>query len=307
METEPLEIAAFVESKLGCRPTRVARLDAFATNTVYEVDAGEQRFLLKASKRSDALRAEMWACARGAEAGCLAPAVLARGHLELTERGGHGTNRATSCGMSAFVMTRVPGEPIAPGHRALRDVGIALRRLHTLRMPGFGALAEARWDEHGGFALKRDTWLGFLRGICGDVREMATSYPVAVTLADLVAAAIDSHEGDLAAVEIGSLCHGDLKSTHVLVEDEQLAGIIDWGDAAVADPLWDLARFAHRADDASTAVLLEGYDPAAALTETLAWRLPLYGALWMMVDAVVDHRLGHRADAALQGALALLE
>jgi aminoglycoside phosphotransferase (APT) family kinase protein len=122
-------------------------------------------------------------------------------------------------------------------------------------------------------------------------------------VAEAAAAAIDAHTDALAAVEVGSLCHGDLKAANILVDAGRLAGVIDWGDAVVGDPLWDIARFAHRADGGAVALLLAGYDPERALVDELAWRVPLYGALWMLVDAIVAHRLGRRVEAAM-GSLA---
>jgi len=38
---------------------------------------------------------------------------------------------------------------------------------------------------------------------------------------------------------------------------------------------------------------------ATVLVDELAWRIPLYGALWQLVDAIVDHRLGNRVGGAL--------
>ena len=48
--------------------------------------------------------------------------------------------------------------------------------------------------------------------ICGDARRLADSYVGAAPLAEAAAAAIDAHAVALAAVEVGSLCHGDLKA-----------------------------------------------------------------------------------------------
>jgi aminoglycoside phosphotransferase (APT) family kinase protein len=281
-------VAAFVASELGCEATRVLRVDAFDTNAVYEVDADEQWFIVKASRMHDALRAEAWACARGADAGCAAPAILARGRLN------------TDDGMSAFIMRRVAGGPIVAGHPAFREVGARLRRLHDVRLPGFGWLAEASWDEGGDFSLLHRSWLDFLQGICSDLRSLADRYAIAAPLAAEAVAAIDAHAEALAAVEVGALCHGDLKAAHILVDAGRLVGVIDWGDAVVADPLWDIARFAHRAEAASLAGLLAGYDPQQAMVDELARRLPLYGALWGLVDASVAHRLGYRVDATLE-------
>src|SRR5262249_51730950 len=287
-------VAAFVASELGCEATRVVRVDAFATNVVYEVDADGRRFVVKASLMHDALRAEAWACARGADAGCAAPAILGCGRL------------APDDSMSAFIMCRVDGWPIVAGHPALPEVGGVLRRLHDVRLPGFGWLAEALWDERGDFSLLHSSWLGFLKGICGDARSLADRYVVAAPVAEAAAAAIDAHADALAAVGGGALCQGELKAAHLLVEAGRLAGVIDWGDAVVGDPLWDIARFAHRADGGAVALLLEGYDPERAMVDEFAWRVPLYGALWMLVDAIVAHRLGRRVDASLEAAMGAL-
>src|SRR5262245_39208750 len=96
-------VAAFVARELGCEATRVVRVDAFATNAVYAVDADGRRCVVKASRRHNAVRAEAWACARGADAGCAAPAILGRGRLGTDDR------------MSAFIMQRVAGGSIVPG------------------------------------------------------------------------------------------------------------------------------------------------------------------------------------------------
>ena len=280
-------VAAFVASELGCEATRVVRVDAFATNAVYAVDADGRRFVVKASMLHDALRAEAWACARGAGAGCATAAILGLGRL------------GTDDSMSAFIMRRVAGGPIVAGHPALPEVGVGLRRLHAVRLPGFGWLAEAAWDKRGDVALLHRSWRSFLQGICGDVRRLADRYVVAAPVAEAAAAA-------LAAVEVGALCHGDLKAAHIFVEAGRLTGVIDWGDAVVGDPLWDIARFAHRADAGSVSLLLAGYDPARALVDALGWRVPLYGVLWRLVDTFVAHRLGRRVEAMHEAAMGSL-
>src|SRR5262249_57879806 len=99
------------------------------------VDADGWRFVVKASMLHEALRAEAWACARGADAGCAAPAILGRGRL------------GTDDSMSAFIMRRVAGRPIVAGHPAFPEVGVGLRRLHAARVSRVGWLAGASWGE----------------------------------------------------------------------------------------------------------------------------------------------------------------
>jgi aminoglycoside phosphotransferase (APT) family kinase protein len=283
-------IAAFARDTLQLEPTRVARLKAFETNEVYEVDVGDRRFIVKASAH-DALRAEAWACARGADADCGAPPILGVATLDADT--------------SAFLMPRIAGAPITAGHPAFREVGSRLRRLHRTTLPRYGTLAEVAWGERNEFTLRDDSWLAYLRRLCADTRDIG--HADAIRAADAADAAIDAHLDAFEAITVGSLVHGDLKVAHILVDGDRLAGIIDWGDAAVADPLWDIARFGHRADAQSLALLLEGYDPAGTQAGDLGSRLPLYSALWMLVDAIVDHRLGHRAGAPLAAALRYLD
>ncbi len=284
-------VAAFVVEHLGYRASTVQRLRAFATNAVYKVEAGGHRLVVKASPMHDALRGEVWACGQGLGAGSPVPAVLAFGPLRRT------------AGMSAFIMSLVDGLPLAGPHPVLREAGVQIRQLHEVRVPGFGCLSDASWNDTGRFSLRHVSWRGFLEDVVGEIRALAGSYAIAGAVADAAAAALDARQAALAEIEVGSLCHGDLKLGHVFVDGDRLAGVIDWGDAVVGDPLWDIARFAHRADSPSLSLLLEGYDPGGVLVDELAWRIPLYGALWLLVDAIVDHRLGSRVGGALLAAM----
>ena len=284
-------VAAFVGEHLSCEVAAVQRVRAFATNAVYKVEAGGHRLVVKASAMHDALRGEAWACGQGLGAGCPVPAVLGFGRL------------GSGAGKSAFIMSLIDGLPLAGPHPVLREVGVRLRQLHEVRVTGFGWLSDASWNGTGGFSLRHGSWRGFLEDVVGEIRALAGSYAVADAVADAAAGAVDARGEALAVLEVGSLCHGDLKVGHVLVDDDRLAGVIDWGDAVVGDPVWDIARFAHRADASSLSLLLEGYDPGGVLVDDLAWRIPLYGALWLLVDAIVEHRLGSRVGGSLVAAM----
>ncbi|MGN6300155.1 MAG: macrolide 2'-phosphotransferase [Angustibacter sp.] len=103
--------------------------------------------------------------------------------------------------------------------------------------------------------------------------------------------------------------HGDLAPEHVLVDRGALSGVIDWGEAAVADPADDLAWVVVTADDGVDTVL-EAY--AMARSETpdrhLLDRARLAGELalarWLLGGvaaddaAVVERASGHLRDLA---------
>jgi aminoglycoside phosphotransferase (APT) family kinase protein len=288
-------ITAFVTANLGLQTTRIARTEAFATNAVYEIDVDDRRFLLKASRNRDALRAEAWACARAVDAGFPAPEII----VDMQQIG-------SDPAMAAFVMSRVAGEPITMGHAAFRELGAAVRRLHEIKLPGFGSLADAAWDQRDRFALQCGSWFAFLTSICNDTRRLAEGCAIASLVADAVETAVNAHADELANAT-GSLCHGDLKANHIFIERGGLTGVIDWGDAVVGDRCWEIARYAHRGDAQSLSLLLSGYDPDGSMADDLAWRIPLYSVLWLLVDAVVDHRLGSSVNALLNAAMRGIE
>ncbi len=94
--------------------------------------------------------------------------------------------------------------------------------------------------------------------------------------------------------------HGDLAAEHVLVEDGHVTGIIDWGEARVADPADDLAWVAVGADSDALDAVLESYAMArseqpdrhllqrAQLAGELAFARWLLGAVAADDDVVVE-------------------
>ena len=75
--------------------------------------------------------------------------------------------------------------------------------------------------------------------------------------------------------------HGDLVAEHVLVDDRRVVGMLDWGEAKVADPADDLAWVAVGADSDALDSVLESY--AVSRTDSpdrhLAVRARLAGEL----------------------------
>lgn len=88
--------------------------------------------------------------------------------------------------------------------------------------------------------------------------------------------------------------HGDLVAQHVLVDDGQVTGMLDWSEAKVADPADDLAWIAVGADSEALDSVLESY--AVSRTDSpdrhLAERARLAGELalarWLLHGARSD-------------------
>lgn len=131
----------------------------------------------------------------------------------------------------------LPGRPLlgrvpAPGVAA--QLGRFLRALHAIDpadVAGLVAVEEADPEE----------WLAELHG------------PAA--LIDAVRSAVPEPAGPRPAV----LCHADLGAEHVLDQDGELTGVIDWSDAAVTDPALDFARLYRDFGPAFLAESLDAY------------------------------------------------
>jgi len=119
-------------------------------------------------------------------------------------------------------------------------------------------------------------------------------------VAEAAASAISDHADALAAVEMGVLCHGDLKAAHILVDDGRLGGGDRLGRRGIRRPV-----VGHRAVCAPLARGVARLASAGLPSRRprAKWRVPLYEALWMLVDACIAHGHGHRVDATLRGAM----
>jgi aminoglycoside phosphotransferase (APT) family kinase protein len=129
-----------------------------------------------------------------------------------------------------LVYEKIPGGPAAAGERLpepfAETIGAFLARLHT------APVAELR-DLAGDDADPPQTWLADARTLFAECREqipkprrieafLAEPTPPPCPEAELV------------------FSHNDLGAEHVLVDDERVTGVIDWSDAAITDPAYDL-------------------------------------------------------------------
>jgi aminoglycoside phosphotransferase (APT) family kinase protein len=81
----------------------------------------------------------------------------------------------------------------------------------------------------------------------------------------------------------GTLIHGDLGAHHVLFEDGEITGIIDWGDARVGDPALDLGWALFGAPEPFATAVAAAYGVTdEELGRALDWYrlVPWYDVLW---------------------------
>jgi Phosphotransferase enzyme family len=297
--------AALVERALGVTVAAVEPLAASVGNHNFRVRPahGGPDLILK-SAPGDLLAAEAWACTRLRAAGLPVPEVVvvsdggpataprdptlvapaspdavadARGRPaagrpvpEVVARsdggpvvdGRHPAHRDTGRDARAvpyLLMRMLPGAPTE--HRdGWRQAGRQMRVVHGVTLPGFGRLVVDRRGARGGLG----TWRDRISGILDHLPDLVATGIVTARVADRAAAVVRA--SGVAGRQAGVLLHQDLKPQHVLSVDGRLTGIIDWGDAGVGDPVWDLARVSMAGPDALDG-FLDGYGRAGYGTD----------------------------------------
>lgn len=173
------------------------------------------------------------------------PRLLAEGELE---------------GWPYLILERLPGGPLGAAWpavgpedrvRILRSLGAALAELHALPLPV--DVSEVAIDLPTFVATQTDTAVRRQRSL-GLSEPIATALPEAIA-----AAALDPRATPV-------LIHADMTSDNVLLDFRgdlpQATGWIDFGDAMLCDPEYDLvtpAVFICRGDRALVDALLDGY------------------------------------------------
>ncbi len=251
------------------------------SNQNFAVDFEDgRRILLKTGPVAE-LAAEARALTWASEDGVPVPALLAyEPHPGPTHQ-------------SPFILLEwLPSRP-PPGREALRMAGRALRTIHARPVPGYGPLQvsgnEATSPETGrgrGRGRYR-SWGEFITALLNDCDYLAAVDLLSRRQRSAVRDHCDSRALAWSQAS-GVLLHGDLKHDHILSTGPRLHGIIDWGDAAVGDPAWDLARASMMGMD-SFDQLLDGYGPVRPVDARL---LAAYRVLWNVHSLAGEHRAG---------------
>lgn len=164
------------------------------------------------------------------------------------------------------VTSLLPGDPatvegVTP--EVARDLGALLARLHRVPVEGYGLLEDTVDAVRGQSADRLAGLLGrYPAGLWPFDGRPLLAHPVARLAPDLLAPLSTLREPLLRYAEppaAVAVCHTDLNATHLLVQDGRLSGLLDFGDAAILPPAFDVASFAYFLGWPLTDALLEGY------------------------------------------------
>ena len=170
------------------------------------------------------------------------------GHVPLWESAHRAESAANRC---------VAGDPrilapkvLAQG-RLFGDADASWPYLVTERVPGVNwEDASLSFEDKLSITAELGRQVGFLRARAADADVARNDFWPAQDLTEAARRTVlPSHLTEqvgrfVAGVDAGdpALVHGDLMFRHVFVEDGRLTGIVDWGDAMVADPHYELAQ-----------------------------------------------------------------
>lgn len=246
---------------VGANVVTCAPLKGFAGGSSFAISADDDRFVLKAED-AIAVHAEAWACRAARAAGAPAPVVVHVGEQD---------------GRSFVLLRWMAGEPMEAPGMAVETAGAALRRTHEVEGQGFGWLFEGGTEDgepRGAFT----TWLDAVVAM-SDTSRVEDAGLLPVGTGDRVRVAIDRRRNALEAVTTAHFLHGDVHLRHLLIYEENLVGIIDWGDAALGDPLFEFGRF-RRCGRRALAQLAAGY--GLDLDPEDAELIELYCCVWSL-------------------------
>ena len=226
----------------------------------------------------------------------LAPLLRSRGlpvpACEFREIAGHRGAQAVDLVEGETLDTRDGDEEATL--RGLRTAGTLLARVHAIPGKGAGPLCGERLRA-GAIAGLHESWPAFVRlRLDEHLRECEALG--AMSPAD-VARARGAFNGPLLeGAPSGALLHGDPGSHNFIFRGEFLAAVIDWEDAMVGDPVFELASMCTFHPQRRHNAILEGYGTALTRGSAEARRFWLYFLRIALAKTVHRHRFGY-ADA----------
>jgi Ser/Thr protein kinase RdoA (MazF antagonist) len=184
---------------------------------------------------------------------------------------------------TVLVLERVGGGWLSHDRpaRAWAATGAAVRRLHAVAVP-----------ELAGFA-GRDGWEAGVGEMVIHWAPRAQAAGLGAHAVDATRAAVDRLVRSRSEEPPVATLHGDCVPIHVrLGDDDEVAGLLDLGDACRGDPAWDLAVLTMRSPERLPAVL-DGYRADADLRTWAARAGPVYRALRLIAEVgwLAEHDL----------------
>lgn len=238
-----------------------------ADRAVFRADLDGRCVVVKTDADADRLRREIAALA------------MCRGRLPVPD-----VLHQLSGPPAVCVLSVVPGQELQAASAAhlWRRAGAVLARVHAVPVPADTVLRpQPDWAGYSSLVDRLPAGLraGWTVATLARVRAMVTAGPPGGTV----------HR---------TFLHGDCQPAHFLTEHGEITGLIDFGDAALGDPVWDLAVLTVHSPEKLPAVL-EGYAPSAQLRNRIAATVTTYWLVRLLLETIWLTDRGYGIDVQL--------
>jgi aminoglycoside phosphotransferase (APT) family kinase protein len=260
--TPPGLINEYVRKATGGIITQANRVIAGIDNEVYDVTTTRnQQFIVRIShKTHHRFEGERWALDAARQVGVPTPHVL------LIEQAIYDNSTVTFC-----IEEKLPGIPLdillkdglnSDLNKAIDQIGEVLGKLHSVKVDGFGYLQPDGKGEQASFAeimLMPDERQD-------ELYKAAKKWSISAKNIIAGLALLDKHRA-LYQFNPPVLVHGDLGQKHILVEGDQISGIIDMQDCSGNHPVIDFVIWdAYWSDVLPTSRLMASYGNQSLFT-----------------------------------------
>lgn len=176
----------------------------------------------------------------------------------------------------------------------VQELGKRIAKIHTISCSGFGPLSIASLTNYTEARGLHRTWFDYLETKLDDHVEYcirqgilkSTSLQVWQKLLKTIKRKVN--------VNRGSLLHGDIANHNILVHNDSVRVLIDWEDAILGDPVYDVAYWgtASFGHEDWVAGFLKGYYPAGTVPKGRELSYWFYYARISLAKAVIRSKEG---------------
>ncbi|MGH6987710.1 MAG: phosphotransferase family protein [Caulobacteraceae bacterium] len=270
----PPELIAAAAREVTASPIRATeRIVHGEANEVYRVTFESQlQLILRIARRAEGEFAkESWAIGRCRDLGMPAPEVLSVQRLE-----------ADGEELEVCFLEKLPGERLADSlslprdtlRSVVRELGELISRMHAIGLDDCGEAARFFANDTDDFLASEAEFAPLARRAGVDRRALERAFRFY----------------DAAMMRPGPsrrrLTHNDLRACHVLVHENRLSGIIDFGQVSMDSPINEFAKWDYWESPAlPVAWLEEGYADKSLFDEAYSQRfaaLRIANALWAL-------------------------
>lgn len=183
---------------------------------------------------------------------------------------------------------------------AYKNLGKQLLELHKMKGDGAG-LIRSVYPLTGSFY----TWNNYLTTDLGNHLNYLSVYEL---IPDNVAAKIrELMEFFISTVTVqaDSLLHGDLNDHNLFFERGEISDIIDWEDALIGDPVFEIGSWATFRTEEETNLLVDSYYAATLLPDNFRIRFWIYYLRVSVCKMVILHQRKYTNLTRAQGRISL--